>query len=310
MTQFIKIESAFLMYFLGRKYGNNVDRCLKSFQDGYLLVFLICVFSYVTKTGFKEWGTHLTFTSYYYFKTDLAAAMFQYSVLCFFSFNNLSKKINIVIGVICLFFIVISNARMYYFLALFVVVFVVMYKLELKHDSFLLKINGMSVFLFFFAIVLILVLLNKINSMLGDGYLLFSFSSADDLYSGGNMQGRNEVWKDIYEDFSQSDFFYRLTGIDLCSDVSDLGHNSHSAYLKVLWSTGYLGIVLYLVFLIQVLKNIGAVCNRKLFYLILLYYIGFILSGISYISIESTQVSWIPMFLFGYVVKNRNNINS
>lgn len=308
-VQLIKIESGFLLFFLGRLYYKRCNKYISKISDSFLIVLLVCLLTYVTGMGFKQWGTRNTFCGPYFFKTDLAAAMAQSLVLYSFCIGDRKMNYLTFLPFLCLFFIMISNARMYYFISVFIIFLYISYYLERKYHIVIVKLNANMFMMAFMILIIVLLLLNYLGSILGDQYLLFQFTGVDDIYSDSNTQGRNNIWADIYSKFTNSSFFYRLTGVDLCTDISDLGHNSHNMYLKVLYSTGYLGCFFFFYFLYLLFNTFYRLRDRRWFFICLSFLTIYILSGVSYSSIESTQLTWLPMFFAGAAVSKSNKSN-
>lgn len=300
----LKIESGFLLYFLGRKYYSSQDTILNALKKSFFLILLISVFSYISGTGFQQWGAYNTFTGYYYFKTDLAAALVQ-GFIVFSFYNTLIIKKYFLLS-ICVLFVFLSNARMYYFIVAIIIFFLFLYHRDIKTGK-RIRINMMLFISCTLAIIALLYLLNYLGkTLLGDQYLLFEFENLSDLTNESNTQGRSVIWLYIYEYFAKQDFFTRFVGIDLISDslASPIGHNSHNAYLKILFSIGYLGAIVYLLFMGFIIKYLNRTKNIKLFYITCCFLSIYFLSGISYITIESTQLTWLPMFFIGSCVSS------
>lgn len=290
---YVKISSGFFLYYLGRMYYKYWPKYLFQLQRGFLIILVITMMSYFTGTGFTQWGSVNTFTGYYFFKTDLATAMAQCTVV--FCLLPGLKKIDYLILAICSYFIIISNTRMYYFI-IFILLFLIFY--YQKYPNKRIRINGKFYILIVASIIGLLIILNIIGQYV-EGFLLFKFDNASDLMDGGNTQGRNQIWEGIYSYFAKQDFLTRLIGIDLISESLHGGNESHNVYLKILYSTGYLGIGLYLLFIITVFYFINKVKSSRLFYVTSSLFGIFLLGGISYSTILSTQVSWLPMFFIG-----------
>ena len=304
--QFLKIESSFILYFLGRSYYTKIYRTIKYIKKGFLPVMAFSILAFITGLGFVYWGNVNTFRGFYYFKTDLALAMTQCFILCSFGCRN--DKISYLISIFCILFIIISNARIYYFIILLYMLFAVCYSLEKKRNRVIIKINGKWIVVVFILIIVTALVMIWINSLIGGDYLLLDTSNG--LYSEANTQGRSVVWAEIISIFINQDSISQLFGIDLCSDISpSTGFNSHNVFLKVLFSTGYVGLLFFVIFLIKSLKLINSLRNRRLFYIVLCFLLTFIIGGISYITIESTQASWLTMLFIGSSVSYSHKMN-
>lgn len=308
----LKIESGFLLYFLGRKYYSSPNTILTALKNSFIIVLIISIFSYISGTGFQQWGAYKTFTGYYYFKTDMAVALAQGFIVFAFGYTLKIKKY--IILLICFFMVFLTNARMYYFIFIIILFLVYLYHKNIKTGK-QIKINLKIFAICILIVISLLFLLNYWGkTFLGERYLLFEFENLTDLASESNTQGRSVIWYCIYEYFAKQDLLTRLWGIDLISDSlsNPMGHNSHNMYLKILFSTGYIGSIIYILFIGYIIKYLNKTRNIRLFYLTCGFLSIYFLSGISYITIESTQLTWLPMFFIGNCVsevkvKNRFN---
>lgn len=300
-AQFLKIESSFLLYFIGRAYNIKNSKVINYVQIGFLPVMALTIIALVTGLGFVYWGSIYTFRGFYYFKTDLALAMTQ----CFVAFsfyNSNHKSLNYFILIFCALFILLSNARIYYLILVFVVSLVICNYYERKTGRIMLRLN---VRFMFFAVSLVFITIMAmvlINKEINGKFLLLDLSGG--LFSDANTQGRTIVWAEIYNIFANKDLFTRFIGIDLCSDISpSLGFNSHNSYLKILFSTGYVGLLFFSLFLIYTVRAINRIDNRSFFYLAVCLFLIYLVGGLSYITIESTQGTWLAMYVIGAAVK-------
>lgn len=296
LNTFIKIASAFLMYFLGRMYYKSWYKYVYQLQKGFIIILIITLFSYITGIGYIQWGSVNTFTGFYFFKTDLAAAMTQCAImLCIMP---KLKRIDYLLLITCCYLAFISNARMYYFIILILLGLIFIYQ---RYPYKRIEINTKFFVIIIVCIVGLLIGLNILGRYIDD-FLLFKIDNASDLMNDSNTQGRNQIWEKIYDHFQNQNLVTRLIGIDLVSDSIYGEHNSHNVYLKILYSTGYIGISLFLIFIFYSLYYINKVKSARLFYISCSLFGIFLLGGISYITLESTQISWLPMFFIGVCV--------
>ena len=310
LSQFFKIESGFLLYFIGRNYYCHVNKYIHIIRIGFIPVMLVTMITFVTGSGFQMWGNINTFSGLYFFKTDLAVAMAQCMLFYLFAKEQTINKRIIIF--VCLFFSVLSNARAYYFIdSLIILIWFAFFLENRKNRKRFLKINlKLLVYILLIAIG-VLLLLNYLAPLFGDQFLMFQFDSIADVYNDSNMQGRNLVWEDIYDKFSRKDFLTRCIGIDLCSDVSFLQYDSHNMYLKLLYSTGYIGVCFFLYYIICIVHYINRLKSRRLYYIMICLFVIYFFSGMSYITIQSTQLTWLPMFFLGAcvtIVSNQKKI--
>lgn len=297
VNTFVKIESGFLLYFAGRMTYSKAIKNQKYLMWGFLIVLLITAFSFINKSGFIVWGRVNTFRGYYFFKTDLAAAMAQ--LFAIFAIIKKRSYINYAILGISSYFVFISNARMYYFVIVILVLFFFLYLREEIYQV-RLRINTKLMLLGIAVLIGMLFGLNYLNQMLGEEYLLIEFQSSSDLVGNANTQGRSVAWENILEHFFNQPFWDRFWGLDLISDEKvGIICNSHNLYIKVLYSTGYLGCSIFILYIIRIIQAINNTQSAELYYLTLSFFAIYILSGISYITIESTQLTWLFMYYIG-----------
>ncbi len=298
LSQFLKIESSFMLYFLGRFYQIDYEQVMQCIRIGFLPVLLFTLFSFITGLGFIEWGSINTFRGFYYFKTDLALAMSQCFIV--YSFCRNTIKYHWIILLLCLYFILIANARIYYVISAFTLFLLVCYWHEIRTGKTLRISSKFAVYSFLIGLI-VLVAMVSLNDIWGDEYLLLDDS--DGLYTGANTQGRTIAWAEIYQIFNNSNLITRFIGIDLCSDISpSIDINSHNNYLKVLFSIGYIGSIIYIAFIVTIFRFICKTKDREMFYVSLSLFATYIIGGLSYITIESTQGTWIVMFIIGIIV--------
>lgn len=297
-SQFLKIESSFMLYFLGRYYQIDHEQVILCIRKGFIPVLVFTILSFITGWGFIEWGTVNTFRGFYYFKTDLALAMTQCFIVYAFCKHN--TKIESAIPFLCLYFILIANARIYYMIIAFSLFLLFCYWYEQKTGKALRISSKFAIYSLIIGVIAIIAMIS-LNDVLGEEYLLLDDS--DDLYSGENTQGRALAWAEIYDIFDEKSLLTKFIGIDLCSDISPtLDIDSHNNYLKILFSTGYIGSAIFIIFIAIVISFICKIKDREQFYITLSIFATYIIGGLSYITIESTQGTWLPMFIVGSVI--------
>lgn len=299
----MKIESGFLLYFLGREYYPYWGKFSSNLQWGFFIVLLISIFAFISGSGFQSWGKYNTFTSFYYFKTDAAYAFSQCFI--FFSIGFSTCRYNKLILILCILMTIFTNARAHYFIIFLLVILFYRYLKESRSKKAYLVINLKLFSTCLLLIIILLVIMNLLSMYMSENFLLFQFSNISDIMNGANTQGRSDIWNLIYNKFNNNDFFTKLIGIDLTSataKVNGIEWSSHNMYIKILYSIGYLGIMTYSIFLFYVMHYLNQLRTRRLFYMTLALFVTFLISGLSCISIEDVQRSWLPMFYIGVIV--------
>lgn len=299
----LKIESGFLLYFLGREYYRYWGKITASLQWGFLVIFLVSVMAFVSGHGFQSWGTHNTFTSFYYFKTDAAYAFSQCFI--FFSIGYSTCRYKNWVLALCVLMTFFTNARAHYFIIFILSALYGKYRKDTQYGINHLTINYKLFLSGVFIVFVLLVILNYLSTYIGDRYLLFQFNSLSDLMNGANTQGRTDIWQIVYKKFNHNDFFTRLIGLDLVSATAKVNGevwSAHNMYIKILYSIGYMGSAVYGIFIFQTFCFLNRLRARRLFYIAFGLLVTFLVSGLSCISIEDVQRSWLPMFYIGVAV--------
>lgn len=302
-AQFVKIESAFLLYGIGRLSFLKFPKTLRAIRRSFGVVLIVVGVYYFTDSGFKEWGEVMTFVGPYFFKTDLAIAMTQTMIFLLFAASARHSRMTIVPVAICLFFVLLSNARIYYFVDAIILVVVFLHYREGKGGArwrITLKTGAL------FVLVMIggVFALNYLShTFLSDRFLLIEVNTISDLGNEANTQGRSVVWARILGHFFAQDFWTQFWGLDLFSDgILGVICDSHNVYIKVLYATGFLGGAVFLLFLFENIRILNRVRARNLYYTTLSLFVSFLLAGLSAIVLEYTQQTWIYMFLLGVCV--------
>ena len=113
------------------------------------------------------------------------------------------------------------------------------------------------------------------------------------------MYGRYEVWQRIIEIYKQGNLLDKLVGANLHEMVA-MG----SLYVKTLYSIGLIGAVMAIVFILDMIRYVVKVKDRKTFYLTIMLAIMILGTGVTVTSMEFTQMSWFPMMFCGMVVSS------
>lgn len=310
-TNFVKMISGFMLYFIGRGYSNELCNIEKSVVNANKIVLFVNAALLFLGYGLITWGNANTFRGVYYYKTDLAFAMI-YTICSFLFFKKQKKKMIIAEWLLILYMIFRSNCRM----ALMVILLVfVLWLLSIKENisnrrlNINIKIVALSLLVFGGSIFIVswfsnLPIFSKYN------FIGISFTSFSDLFNERNTQGRNVIWRYILDKYNNSDLFERLFGIDFVSDRWNT-LESHNSYIKILFSTGITGLIVFLCFIASYVKKLNKVNDRSLFYYNVSILCTFLLQSISQSAIDFTQMTWLFLFFAGCSVslseKNMTN---
>lgn len=319
LANFVKVESAFLVYFLGRVYGEAIfsyGRVLAGV--GYGVVYANFVYRFIQfgckfTVGVGEEGL-LNSGGFYYYKTDLAVALLLAAVfIFFFSKCRILKWITVfpVVG----YMIFYSGARMEMAVLLVLYLMMILYTV--------LKRTKRP---FYFSSTSIKILTGAILLFTGLTFVVIQFLPFENFsFSVYNEKGeltilekifhsRHVIWWNVLHFFRDQSFLTRSFGIDLGSEYlhSVVGDRAHSLYVKQLYATGYWGCLSLAFFVTRLIHNIGITMNRKSAYVVCCLWMIFLLVGISIESMEYTQMSWFPMIFAGalFSMKNKSDNQS
>lgn len=314
-TYYVKIISNFVLYFLGKYCFINKNFKILSFSYLIVLTFSFCLF--VVGKGYIYWGETKTFVGTYYFKTDFALAMFQCFV--FLRLYLYQKKLLYqIISIISIFIIIpilifFSNSRA--FLLIYSISIIVFFMEILKSHKELMKnfcrvIKLLTPLFVITIICIVYFLLTRPSSLVTENhFLIFEFSKAS-ANLGYNFQGRNVIWYELLLKFYHSSRINRIIGIDLSSAfvmVNKELFDTHNIYIRMLYSTGYVGLTSFIAFLLVMMKRIHRYnSDIKIKYTCIYLILCYILSNISVDSIIYTQQSWVFFFFMGLIMNKTN----
>lgn len=309
---FFKVESAFLIYFLGRAYGRKIMQYGRGLAwAGYIAVYLNFFYRFYL-FGFRfflEPGEEdlLNRGGLYYYKTDLAVGiMIAVLFIYMFAEQNWFKWITIL--PVCGYTVFYSGARMQQLFFAAEYIFLLLCELE-KRTKFvfrmkaavikvLMAVISLAAFTFFGVMQFIPFgkLAERMQTESGLGLLLEKL-----------MHSRHIIWCDILDYVSEQSFWTRLFGIDLQTEYMHTSANmrAHSIYIKQLYATGYAGCFLLLFLIGLILYRLCKESDRKLFYSVLVLWLVMLGSGLTIESLEATQMSWFPFLFAGMLFAGR-----
>lgn len=317
-SPFVKTESAFMVYFLGRLYGDELLKHINKIAIvSYIVVYMNLIMRtieyvhyYTTKTLFswERFGIG-NGGGFFHYKTDLAIAVV---IAVIFIYKSNTKKLMKYITIFPISSIIVftCNARMGQ-VTLLVVYFIIFRDLCKKRDINIINYKKGMQFLFamLYIFTFIIFVTIQYSSISKSNYLeLFSYEEMVKLEK--IFHSRHIIIWDNLHYFSKQNFFTRLTGIDLVSDSihNATGDRAHCLYLKLILSVGYIGTLLFIEFLRKLFVNKYYNTSNLFRFLVGSLMIMFLFSGISMESIEYSQMSWFPfIFMGGLVTSAKTN---
>lgn len=292
---YFKVMSAFLMYFVGRIYYDRIQECYGALVlGGYVVVYLNLlsrVFHFRTAiTEVSNAGGDL-----YYYDTDMAFAMIlAMTFILMFGHNTLFKYITAFL--VCPYMVFRSDAGIQMVLLLAVYAVVVLYVFELFVENTKIA-NLLLAVMILGLLAIVAVIYLPVFGIANDDIIVALFGGR--FLDNDNMYGRYHVWQGVVADFSKRSVLHQWFGADIGYNV-----NFGSLYMKLLYSMGYLGLLLAVVFIINVVYYVVKVSDRKTFYVAVILAILLLGTGVTVTSMEFTQMSWFPMMFSGMVISS------
>lgn len=294
---YVKVLSAFLMYFVGRIYYERIKECTGALVTSAYLIVYMNFFYRLYQVGmsgiFKVTNAG---GDLYYYDTDMAFAMIlAISFIGMYGRNILGKYITIFL--VCPYMVSFSDAGIQKILLVVILFLMFLYMLE--------KVTGKKRITNSLILICILGLLCLIVAL-----ILPVFMGENDINLGGfangsilnkkNMYARYEQWQGILTGLEGADLVTKLFGINLLIQAGSL-------YLKTLYSLGIMGILLLVAFIVSVIYYVVQIEDRKTFYVMVLLTVMLLGTGATVDSMEATQMSWFPMMFAGMVISSVQN---
>lgn len=296
---YVKIISAFLLYFLGRYYVDDADIISRTLSCAFLCAFVINVIYCILGFGTVIWGNALTYRGLYFFKTDFTA-MIAYFLLFYFIKKRKYNILDYILLFMAGYFTILANTRIYYLIFALLLCLILMY----KNDQKLISVKNCMLICSFAVIGVLGVMILPRLSIFADRQMIsLKINSVADLFNASNTQGRNKIWTTLFTAFFDQNILTQLLGAELSFNdkFGMAGFNEHSSYVKIVLNTGYIGLLLWVLFVIAILIFIVKEKNKKLSYLCVMLLIVYSIAGITEPVNLFTSTSWFPMLYCGMI---------
>ena len=342
----IKIESAMLIYFLGRVYADEIMKHgHKLALAGYIIIYSNLIYMAAHQIYLKCTGMYFPWEPYeianggglYYYKTDLGLG-FVFAVLFIYLFGK-NKWLKLITSfVISPLVLLGTDARMgqAVMCAMLVALLIrdlTMYirkkretvtaeikdgaevaaiKSENESKANIKAVRAINVIFIIAAILVLSVFIAiQVSPVKDTDYYGTGVSEELDDRIEDIFHSRHVIWWDTFHYMANESFVTRLFGVDLTSLP---GHNqrhmmSHCLYVNMFYAIGYLGITLMMIFLYRTMTAAVKQNDEKKFLVIALWMI-FLVFGISADTMEYTQVSWFPFMMAGMVLTQSDSVNN
>lgn len=303
---FIKVSSNLIMLAIGRSLYNKRESISNKLFISYTLVLLTNIVIIIIGKGSILWGNSVTLKGVYFFKTDFALAIIQTFIFIRFIPNKYKYiKYLVMYGVVPV-LVLLSNARAYLIAYILLMLCSFIEQLEIRKIIRKFKINLATGIIAFFFVVSGIVLMSSLsNTELFKSLHLISFdlNSKEGLYNGANTQGRNVIWKCVINQYEAQPTFNKVFGVDYVSDieVNPLKVDSHNNYIKILYSFGILGLLIFILLIIFSICKTNEEKDIKFKFTYIMLLISYLVSGFSVSNISYTQQSWIFFLYMGII---------
>ncbi|XPF95063.1 O-antigen ligase family protein [Colwellia sp. RE-S-Sl-9] len=297
---YVKILTVLIAFYLGKV---TPLFNIKKIYLFYIPIYLIIILYLISGNGFQYWGSIVTFSGGYFYKTDLAIGLTLFTV--FMLVSNLNVKLKLSFVFLNLVLIFLANSRMY-LLLLPIITALYFYRriifLNTKRFFVMLPIIFSLIFLVFYSF-------NDI--LLNFGFLAVDFN---DFFSGKNLQGRDLLWDNLLSSYSDFSLFNQLFGSGLVKDTELAfltgyfeSTNAHNTYIFNLISVGVFGSLFFFAFIITSFKRLLSLFEKyrdypklyDLLYLSVACTFLFFIAGFSATVISFLQLSWFYFFFMG-----------
>lgn len=298
-TVYFKVLSAFLMYFVGRIYYDRILECQGALVISSYLVIWLNFLHRVISRGWNLFKVMDSGGDFYYSDTDMAIAMLMgLAIILFFGKNTWLKATTTLL--IIPYMVLTSDAGTQKILLLVIFAILILFIWEWVSAK---RAFSSIVLLLFVIALLVVVALVFLPLFTGQsGAVSFSQKISDmtgGLLDANNMSSRIQALGKSYSDIASASVGEKLFGIGM-----GMRYDIGSLYIKILYSVGIVGASLTLAILIAILRYAFKVEDRKSYYVTLELLVLFLGSGVIINSMETVQLSWIPLMFAGMCVSS------
>ena len=298
-TVYFKVLSAFLMYFVGRIYYDRILECQGALViSSYLVIWLNFLHRVIT------YGIDLLKVSnangdWYYSDTDMAIAMLMgLIIILFFGRNTWFKAVTVILTIP--YMVMVSDAGTHKVLLIAVFAIFVLFIWEWVSQKKFLSSIVLLLFIISLLVVVVLVFLPLFSGQ--SGSVSFSHKISDmtgGLLNADNMSYRIKELREAYSEIASASVREKLFGIGM-----GMRFDIPCLYIKILYSGGIVGLCLTFTILTAILRYAFKVEDRKSYYVTMSLLVLFLGSGVIINSMETVQLSWIPLMFAGMCVSS------
>ena len=290
---YIKVMSAFLLYFMGRLYYDRILECDDALAlSSYLIVYINIIHRIVT-FGSQLLNVRNAEGDFYFYDTDMAyAIVLAFIFIAMFARNSIFKYVTIFL--VCPYMVICSDAGIQTILLAVIAIVLLMYVLEVALKKKKLAMAGLGILILGLMAAVTLIYVPLLTSDTSGTWAIFGGNTVLDV---ANMESRYTQWQQVLDIRKPETILEILFGISFNTHLPLM-----SLYLKVFYTVGAIGIVLVALLMLQVFKAAYKGEDRKSFYITVMVAILMLGSGVTFNTMESLQMSWFMMLFAGMVI--------
>lgn len=308
---FFKVLSAYMIYFLGRICYHWIwDKKQALVISSYVVIYANFIYKLIRVQG-RLFSGITNEGEFYLYKTDMAYGMITAAIIILFLGKRIWEKWLTAI-LVAGYMVFSSGARMQWFCLLVIYILTAMYLYEYKKEKEIrLGWKQILLFLGISAICFVGLITLLSNEVVSTKIGFYAFDFSEGIFTERNTHSRFLAWPMIIENVNQSPLLQVLFGHEWYGERALLHaaeyqiDDSHCMYIKLLYSTGYIGITAFVAFWITIFVYFYKTKERKLYYVAFGFMMLFLMSGISISSVVFTQMTWFPFLFAGMIVSER-----
>ena len=292
---YAKVMSAFALYLLGRLAAKRISECTWVLAiSSYITVYVNLILAIITFGVSGLFKADNLNGLLYYSDTDLSyAVLLSLIFIAMYAPNRLLKFITIF--AVCPFLIMHCDAdiQKIMMVAVYVILFLFMAERAVKKrriTDFILPVAIVG--------LLIIITILMLPAVGVDSSRLVN-SSVSYIIDTGNFSSRYFEWNNMIIGFKNAPTLEILFGRNMT-----FGSGLTNEYLSILQSTGIVGFVLFVIFVLGVAFNAIKIYERKTYYVTVMLAILFLGTCIVIDGAEYTQMSWFVMMYAGMAVSD------
>jgi hypothetical protein len=291
--EYIKVLSAFLLFFMGRLYYDRIQECNDALAISSYLIVYLNFFYRIVRFGAGLFRVSNADGDFYYYDTDMAYAMIlAFVFIAMFAKKSVLKIITLVL--VCPYMILFSDADIQKIIFVMVIAVLMLYFVDVALRKRTVAMAGMGILIAISIVGVVMIYLPLVDVQIP---LLDRLIYSSRILNPANMKSRYFEWQNVIAANWPSDIPGYLLGIGMNTSLP-----LKSLYLKIIYSLGIVGIVLSGLLAISVCKAALNTRDRRSFYILAAIAFLTFLSGVTINSMETTQMSWFVMLFAGMVV--------